>query len=154
MEKELMTHESVVDRVEKLGLNKASGDLKESAERMRKLHIAYQSFKWIRKENIDKFNEHLKKTTDKSDESYYRYDKLAFIKTADYPGIPPEPVLAEMEKAQKLECFDYMEVCKIESVQEVKDPIVFGCVEGCTDKFFVAQWGDDVKVEDILSEGK
>lgn len=58
------------------------------------------------------------------------------------------------EKAQKLKCFDTFEIAKIEAVEERKDPIVFGCITGCPDKFFIAQWDDDVKIEDILTESE
>jgi hypothetical protein len=35
-------------------------------------------------------------------------------------------------------------------VKEVIDPIIFGKIDGCTDRFFIAQWDDDVKIEDIV----
>lgn len=48
-----------------------------------------------------------------------------------------------------MKCFDSFSVAHI---AEVKDPILFGEIAECTDKFFIAQWDEDVKIEDILTE--
>ena len=53
-----------------------------------------------------------------------------------------------LEEAKKLDCFDEFEIAYI---AEVKDPILFGIVKGCSTKFYVAQWDDDVRIEDILA---
>ena len=72
----------------------------------------------------------------------------------EYPSAPPQAVLDKVEEAQKVGCFDAFEVCKVESVREYKDPIVFGRITGCPDRFFIAQWDNDVKIEDILKENE
>ena len=33
----------------------------------------------------------------------------------------------------------------------LKDPILVGRIQGCSDAFVIAQWDTDLKVEDILS---
>ena len=37
-----------------------------------------------------------------------------------------------------------------EWIKEIKDPIVFGVINGCPDKFFISQWDDDIKIDDIF----
>ena len=63
---------------------------------------------------------------------------------------PPDTVLDALEKAKEDNCFDTFEVAKISWIEEIKDPILFGIIEGCSDKFFISQWDDDVKIEDLL----
>lgn len=146
-------------QLEKLGFKKAVNELKEKKELKRKLVLAYEHFRYVRQEKIDAFNEKLrKKTLHKTGAAgsnlWHHYDTLAFIPVADYSDIPPQKVLDKVEEAQKIQCFDDMEIGKIESVNEYKDPIVFGRVNGCPDRFFIAQWDDDVKIEDILEKNE
>jgi len=82
------------------------------------------------------------------------YDTLAFIELDKYTEIPPPDCLLDLKKAQDLKCFDEFEVAKIESVHVRPDPIIFGGIKGCVDKFFITQWDDDVKIEDILKENE
>lgn len=46
--------------------------------------------------------------------------------------------------------FDRFEIAKIHWKEELKGPILFGIIDICTDKFFIAQWDDDLRIEDIL----
>ena len=143
------------ERLEKLGFTQASKDLKVKEELKRKMTIAYEHFRYVRPEKIDKFNEKLKQETLKRTgkqglNAYDNYDKLAFIPIATYGTIPPTEVLEKIEEAQAFGCFDEFEIAKIESVKEYKDPIVFGKINGCSDLFFVAQWDNDVRIEDLL----
>jgi hypothetical protein len=78
------------------------------------------------------------------------YDKLRFTKLEDSDKLPPEPCLYQLEVAVNRGCFDYFEVADIETIQERPDPIIFGCIKGCKDKFFVTQWDTDVDINDIL----
>jgi hypothetical protein len=48
------------------------------------------------------------------------------------------------------DCFDSFEIAKIQWKREIKDPILFGRIDGCPDRFYVSQWDDDVRIEDIL----
>jgi len=79
---------------------------------------------------------------------------LQFTAIQAYEKVPPDFVLEAMEKAMDLNCFDRFEVASIQSVKEIPDPIVFGVIDGCTDKFFISQWDNDVKIEDILKENE
>lgn len=102
------------------------------------------------------FNKKLKartsKTTSRAGWSTETFDKLKFVPLAKYDQVPPTEVLDKLETAQERECFDSYEVCKVESVRKVEDPIIFGIVKGCPDKFYIAQWDDDVKIEEILGK--
>ena len=52
--------------------------------------------------------------------------------------------------SRHLGVFDTFEVAKIESTRVYRDPIVFGRISGCDDRFYIAQYDDDVKIEDLL----
>lgn len=144
-----------LDLLEELGMNKAADDLKEKADRKRKLVIAYEHFRYVKPEQVDAFNERLKKQTMKREgrkniDLYEKYDQLTFGKLEEYASIPPMDVLEKVVDAKKMDCFDEFEVAKIESMVEYKDPIIFGRIKNCPHRFFVAQWDDDVKITDLL----
>ena len=142
------------DRLDKIGLKTASSKIKELTELRRKMSIAYEHFRFVTPDKINAFNEKLMKQTEKNEQRYRTYDRLNFINLGSYEEVPPLDVLDKIEQAQEIGCFDTFEIAKIESVKETKDPIVFGIVNGCPDKFFVAQWMDDIKIEDILKENE
>lgn len=66
-------------------------------------------------------------------------------KIEDYKGIPPEFVLEKIE--QYKQNFDYMTIAEVNAI---KDPLLLGRVNDCTDRFFLKQWGEDVKLDDII----
>lgn len=142
------------ERLEKLGFKQASNRVKELRELNRKMEIAYKNFRHIRQEKIDTFNEKLKKESMVESKSSYQYKYLKFTPLEEYTEVPPDTVLDEIEKAQAIGCFDTFEIAKIEDVVVTKDPIVFGRINKCPDRFFIGQWDDDVKIEQILSEGQ
>lgn len=146
-------------KLEKLGLTTAGKELKEREQFERKCMLAYEFYRAVTPEHIDRHNDKLKKNTLKMTgkegaDLYHNYDKLQFIALKDYDKIPPTTALKELEIAQGRKCFDNFEVCKIESVREYKDPIIFGRIDKCPDKFFVCQWDNDIKIEDILEENE
>lgn len=67
-----------------------------------------------------------------------------------YPEVPPDEVLERAESFKGV--FDYLTVGKVETMEcePVKDPLLLGRLNGSEDRFFLAQWGDDLHVEDIL----
>ena len=134
-----------IERLEKLGLKTASNRIKELKELKRKITIAYEHFRVVRQEKAD---------TLKEDKRACYLKILEFIPLGRYREVPPLEVLEKIEQAQALNCFDTFEVVKIHSTTQLKDPIVFGRINGCPDRFFVAQWLDDVKIEDILKENE
>lgn len=65
----------------------------------------------------------------------------------DYSGIPPLEVLETLKVHKDREIFDEFTVA---SVTEVKDPIIFGRFNGVKARFYIAQWGDDVCLDDLI----
>lgn len=144
-----MANVNQLERLEKLGFKAAHKQVSEKINKGKKMHIAYQNYEFITPEDIKKFNEYLMKKTREDTKSYYTYDKLDFIGVEAYNEAPPVEVLEEMETAVKRNCFDYFEIAKIKSEKKIKDPILFGRVKGCGDRFVIAQWDDDVTVQMI-----
>ena len=134
------------DRLGKLGFKTAVKEI----SRQQRLVTAYEKYMFVMPDKIEAFNEKLRKETLREDKNAYHYKKLVFIPIEQYDQIPPEHVLDQLDKAVADGCFDRFEVCKIDWIKEVKDPIVFGRIDGCSDYFFIAQWDDDIKIEDIL----
>jgi hypothetical protein len=130
-------------------MNKAAKRL-ESAEKMQR---AYKKYLFVTQEKINAFNVKLRADSLEKDGRVVQYKELVFIRLQNYTEIPPARVLDDLEKAKTDNLFDTFEVAKIEWIRQVEDPILFGCIKGCTDKFFLSQWDDDVKIEDILFMG-
>ena len=141
--------------LKELGLDKASEILDKRINIKKKLMIAYEHYRFVEPHIFEIFQDRIKeKTLVKKDGYYDSYDRLVFIPLNKYDKIPPPDCLLDLRKAKKMECFDYFEIAKVETVEHRPDPIIFGCIDGCVDKFFVSQWDNDVKIEDILKENE
>ena len=66
---------------------------------------------------------------------------------SSYATLPPEHVLGILKEHQSRKVFDYFTIA---SVNAVRDPLLLGRVDGTEDRFYIAQWGDDVALEDVL----
>lgn len=148
-----------IERLSKLGFKKVVNKITELKEVRRKMAIAYEHFRYVKQEKIDVFNEKLKaesfyETGKKGKDLNHYYKHLRFIGFEEYEEVPPLDVLEAIEKASDMKCFDSFEIAKIQDVVEVKDPIVFGRINKCPDRFFVAQWDDDVNINQILKENE
>ena len=141
-------------RLQSLGMTKAADTVKTLRERHKKLTVAYEHYRYVRQEKIDAFNDRLRLKTMQENQYSRSYDKLVMIPLGEYDQVPPDAVLDALETCIERGCFDSFEIAKIASIKEVKDPIVFGRIDGCSDRFFIAQWDDDVKIEDILTESE
>lgn len=74
--------------------------------------------------------------------------KQYYSRLKNYGQLPPDHVLSSLKKAKVKRCFDSFAIAHIE---KVKDPILFGLIKDFpTLYFYIDQWGDDVKIEDIL----
>lgn len=138
------TATETVERLEKLGFKKASDKVKKLAEKQRKLALAYEHYRFVRTEKVDEFNKKLHKETRNDSEGY---KQLSFTPVESYEETPPMEVLEALEVAIDRKCFDSYEVAHI---IRVKDPILFGRIEGCSDRFFISQWDSDVSIDQIL----
>jgi hypothetical protein len=141
-----------IEKLQKLGLKKAAEKIEKTREFIRKTEIAYKCFRHLTPAKIEKFNELLRKETFKEDKDAYYYKHLNFESWEEYDAVPPESVLSRMEQAIEKDCFDKFEVCTIVQEKKLKDPIVFGVIDNCPDKFFISQWDDDISIDEILAE--
>lgn len=163
--------------LKELGFDKVADTLDKKLTLKKKLAIAYEHFRFVEPHIFDRFQEEVKNKTlkvvvacpqcknnplaklscgycRKTGAQHMTHDTLAFVRLADYPECPPMDCLMDLKKAKELECFDAFEVAKVETVDIRPDPIIFGLINGCEDKFFITQWDDDVKIEDILKENE
>lgn len=145
-----MNAQDTTTRLEKLGLTAAAKILDQTRSMQERMTVAYDAFRFVEPAQIQAFNDKLREDTWHEDKSARSYKTLAFTPLMDYGKIPPEAALVALESAMDLGCFDTFEVATIEWVRIVKDPIIFGRIHGCEDRFFICQWDDDVKIEDIL----
>jgi len=142
-------------KLRELGLETAANEVNRQVQLASKLTVAYEHFRFVTPDNIAKFQEKLKnesiKETGKNQWGIIsEYKTLKFTSLKDYPSVPPIESLNALEDAIQRGCFDTYEIASIEWVKKVPDPILFGRINGCDDRFFIAQWDDDVKIEDIL----
>lgn len=152
-----MENKVQVADLREMGFEAAASDLEKKIEFKRKMLIAYENYRFVTPEIFNRFNEDLKERTikrsgTKGKDLYHNYDKLVFKKVSEYKDSPPAQVLDDMRTAKAMGCFDTFEIAKIEATVEYKDPIVFGVIDGCDDRFFISQWDNDVKISDILRE--
>lgn len=106
----------------------------------------------FRKKGIDYSNPHIKisvKTKDYNSTDPKTIGKFVYTETpvSEYPDIPPNDVLQVMKTHKDRKIFDYFSIAK---VTHIVDPIMFGRINGCEDRFYIAQWGNDITLDDIL----
>jgi hypothetical protein len=136
-----------------LGLTEAANKMKHQRELARKLRIAFEHFRVVTPDQISRFQQELlEKRRAGLYSGGYTYQALKFTALESYPNVPPSEVLEKIRGAKELKCFDRFEVLTLETVEVIPDPVVFGIIDGCDNKYFVAQWDDDVKIEQILRE--
>lgn len=136
------------NRLESLGFKFLGNRVRELKEAKRKMAIAYEHYRFVTQEKINDFNRKLREESDKNARTW---KELAFTRIEDYDKCPPDDVLDALEKAHGMKCFDNFEVAYI---REVKDPIIFGRITNCSDRFFVGQWDDDVSIDDLLKKNE
>lgn len=137
----------VIERLEKLGFKQAANTTKEKVAMKRKLAVAYEHFRFVREEKIQEFKNKLSK--ERTKEGWYK--NLVFTPIGNYSETPPLSVLKSLEEAMEKKCFDSFEIAHIEMV---KDPILFGRVNGCTDRFFIDQWDEDLNIDQIIGKNE
>lgn len=142
----------VVSQAKELGFTAAVLNVEEAAVLKKKLTVAYERYRYVTSEQIQAFNTKLRQLSENLAQGQYHYQELVLTPTEKYPAIPPAEVLEKLAEAKGLQVFDSYEVAHIVAQVEVKDPILFGRVKGCGDRFIIAQWDDDVKVSDLIGE--
>lgn len=138
-----------------VGMEEAANQLEAKMKLAKKMMIAYEHFRFVTPEITQRFQDALRKKTLKGDKyGNQTYDTLKFQELKKYSKVPPKSVLNSIKKAMEMGCFDKYEVASVETVEVRPDPIVFGVIDSCEDKFFIDQWDNDVKIEDILKESE
>jgi len=166
-----------IEELKELGLEAAAGKAEKRIALKSKLMIAYENYRFVTPEIINRFKQELKAKTfeiqdpkgkwhkkpfkkspdeviNRSIYQQTRFDGLSLIPLKEYGEAPPTEVLESLRTAQSRKVFDAYEVAKVQSYQKVEDPIIFGRINGCEDKFFVAQWDNDVSIDDILKKNE
>ena len=124
--------------LEELGMKTVAETLLKKKRGRERLLKAVEKYQYATGEDIDDYNTELK--------THGR--RLVIVEIKDYKRLPPDDVLEALKKAQAEDLFDTFHIAYIE---RVKDPILFGKIKAFKNLyFFIAQWGDDVKFEDIL----
>lgn len=147
------------------GFTTVATELERKAKLATNLAKAYEFFRYVSREAYDAFQKKIldktKRPATEADRARLgRYttevaDQLVIVDMGAYPGLPPADVLLKVKEARAMEIFDRFEVAEIQPVAtqvKLPDPIVFGLVDGCTDRFFVAEWGTDVSINDLLQK--
>lgn len=129
-----------------LGLTTAADQLKAREEKIGQWAEAYARYGFVTPNQVEAFQSLCWKEIKNG-----AYKNLVFTPLNKYPNVPPAEVLAKLKEAQESKLFDAFEIAHIEWVTPVPDPILFGKINGCPDLFYIAQWGDDVKVEELLA---
>lgn len=168
-------------KLEAAGMTGAAKALREKADRVRRLAMAYEHFRYVTTEAVTAFMDKLRKSTSKfpsweqfraqggaawgltkkayesSPANYVKpaHDALTMEPAEAYTGLPTAEVLDKMLAAKTLGVFDSFEVAHVDPVASQvinPDPIIFGRITGCTDRFFVAEWGSDVSINDLIGK--
>jgi len=61
--------------------------------------------------------------------------------------LPPRNVLKTLDIHKSRKIFDYFTIAKVKGLY---DPILFGRLLNSSDRYFIAQWGDDVNLDDVI----
>lgn len=164
------------DRLTELGFVTAAHEMEKHKELAtpglrEKLRIAFEFYRVVEPEQLQRFSDKLKRDTKKRTVTVTRdaldrkriqtdisWMKPVFTRIHNYTAAPPVEVLEKMEEAKNRKCFDYYEIMTLGLHQQTSvrlqhpDPILFGRIDNSENLYFIAQWDDDVKIEDILSE--
>jgi len=152
-----------VELAQAAGFITAAQKTAELADRAARLAQAYEHYRFVSEEKIKEFQARLKQKTLRGiggpghgsvPHLYETYDQLKFTDATQYPEMPPPEAMQQVKHAAERQIFNTFEVAKIESVMEYKDPIVFGRIIGCPDRFYICQWDNDVKIDDLIGQNE
>lgn len=98
-------------------------------------HFGYDTF--ITNREVNLFRDHLPKNKE-----------LIIDEIDEYEKPLPRDIEKKLKDARQAGCFEKFVIFW---VRTIKDPIIFGLVKGDSNKFyFIAEWDDDVSVQDFL----
>ena len=145
---------SHVATLKDLGFDSLAQRVKQAADRSFKENMAAISgFKKITEEQFGAAGKRIREN------SNYALE-LALTPVKEYLGqdadrgstdtavsLPPAEVLKTMASAKETGIFDSFAVIH---VRKAPDPIIVGQIRGSNDMWFVAEWGDDIRLSDIV----
>lgn len=75
--------------------------------------------------------------------------KFAWVETPihEYPGLPPQHVIDKLRDEVPKQLFHSFVIATVESIH---DPLLLGVLNGREERYFLAQWGDDVSLDDVI----
>jgi hypothetical protein len=133
-----MKAEEKAKLLKEVGMDAVAENLLKKKRGRERLLKAVELYKYATGEDIDDYNKDIRQ----------HGKELEMVEIKDYKQLPPDEVLEALKKAQGLDLFDTFHIAYI---RKVKDPILFGKIKAFKNLYFyIAQWGDDVKFEDIL----
>ncbi len=159
-EKDGETAITKADEYRALGLESMAYVVEHKSNRiLRELGISAAGYKRINRAELDKFQKELSSISDSTSKRKLLETPLAYyvgqnnvkvegqtIESLDL-GVPPQDVLDKLKIARDAKLFDDYAVLHI---QYVPDPILCGKIKESNDLYFIADWGDDVKLTDIV----
>ncbi len=148
---------SKADEYRALGLTKIANVVDRKANKvLKELSIAAAGYKRINRAELDKFQKELSAVSDMRSKRHLEETPLALyvgqgeshdtVKEAEL-AIPPADVLEKLRIARDAKLFDDFSILHI---KYVPDPILCGRINESSDLYFIAEWGDDVKLSDIV----
>jgi hypothetical protein len=141
-----------IERLEKLGLKSQARILEQEIVLRQKLNkLKEWDYNILTHSSIEKYDGSTSmglKNVVKIDsvEKYVGIDNS----TAAKDKIIPDVVLDKFQEAKDRCLFDSFAILWVEKIKN--DPLLLGQIDGCSDYFFIAEWGDDIKFEDIANE--
>ena len=141
-----------MQQLAQLGLSEAVSQLQRREEACEKWALAYAHYKFVTPEQVQVFRDKCTQEYRTSERGYRVEKRLVFTPIKDYPSVPPTEALTALQEAQARKVFDGFEIAHIEWQEIIPDPILFGCITGCPDKFVIAEWGTDVSYADLVGK--
>lgn len=69
------------------------------------------------------------------------------VRVETYKTLPPPHAVVKLKEEKAKNVFDYFTIA---SVNAVRDPLLLGRLDGKSERYFLAQWGDDVSLDDVI----
>lgn len=73
------------------------------------------------------------------------------VPVEEYKGLPPRRVINKLQEEKNRGIFDAF---TIGVVKGLPDPLLMGRINGCSDRFYLAQWGDDITLDDLIEKAQ
>ncbi len=149
---------SEANKYRELGMIRIAENLENKAiKAWKELEISLAGYKRINAEELEIFRAELRKIGDMKSKrelietSLHDYmgqnlDQGSEITDSEI-GLPPAEILEKLKVAKDSKLFDAFSILHI---KYVPDPILCGRIEESQDLYFIAEWGDDVKLTDIV----